>query len=104
MYSILLSQNSKYNQEITRLKDSLTKYETSYTSAINSNNFANAKRVEKHLEKAKENLAAYSFKNPKTLQTKSLAEGKAQAQFWLRVILLVASFVFLHALVDRKRR
>ena len=85
-----------------RLKTSVLSYETAYSSAFHTKDYANANKAEKHLIEAQKELKAHEVSKPKGgSKTEDLASSKASAQFWLRVILLISGFLFVGR-VDRK--
>ena len=97
-----VSNNSQYKTDLDQLKKSVLTYETSHASAFKTKDYANANKVEKHLIEAKKELKQHQLKKPEQsfIETKDLAKSKARAQYWLRVILLISGFLFVHLLVQ----
>ena len=59
--------------------------------------------MEKYLIEAKKELKQHQLKKPEKsfIETKDLTKLKARAQYWLRVILLISGFFFVHLLVGK---
>ena len=105
-YVVALSQinnSSEWKVEKTRLEQIESKLSASYTGALQKGDYGNAKNeIKPLLLKAQSDLKTHKQNKPNTTKKlKGLVEQKAQALFYLRLILLLASFGFLHVIVRK---